>query len=361
MLALLERYKNSIGGLQHRWLKYMCGAMGLTEYLLPRKVDRFKYVGTKQVFLPLKDDGTLNVDPFLMDLANESNVIDDDVIFSNVGKTETAPVVEGETRPDGERVLSVGTTHIALPSESSSDKRVLLPTKLGRFRLRLQDGSAIEFFQESQGEEIKRPPEGWDDLGVGGAFVQGRWAWSKERKSVIEGGVATRTPFRKASQRWWPVGLALRVMLLLVLSWFAITCTAVAMLSAPLAVGRSFYYILRIPEKYIHDPFAFCIGAGLFFPMASMILRSINSADDSLSTRAGNWMMRFRRPPLRKLLVLMQTFVLWFVIAPATFGVAYEISIVKSPQWFAGEEKLYEKKSLLFSWFMGTVVLNTWS
>jgi E3 ubiquitin-protein ligase MARCH6 len=371
MLALLERYKNSIGGLQHHWMKFMCRRLGLTEYLLPRDVEGFEFVGTKQVFLPRENDKPFEVDPFLLELANKGDNIDEDFVLSNLGRPETSSnprveVMQAATRQDGARVLSLGTTHVALPrgkpvDEIDDKESILLPTKLGRFRLRLGDGPVIEFFREIQGEEISRPPEGWDDLGAGGAFAQGRWAWSKERKSVIEGGVAKRTPFRKPSMRWCPVGLTLRLVALLVLSWFAITCTAVVMLSAPLVVGRSFYYILRIPPKYIHDPFAFCIGAGLFFPSVSMISRSINSADENLRTRVSNWMSRFRRPPARKLLVLLQSFLLWFVIAPATFGISYEITVVKSSEWFGGEEKVCNSKSLAFSWFMGTVVLNTWS
>ena len=123
------------------------------------------------------------------------------------------------------------------------------------------------------------------DLGAGGAFVQGRWAWAKERKSLIEASVAERTPFRSSSNERRSINLIIRVIILIVLSWFAVIFTGLAILSFPLAVGRSFYHLLRIPPKYIHDPFAFCIGAGLFFPMISFLSRSINAVNGSLWSR----------------------------------------------------------------------------
>lgn len=378
MLALLERYKNSIGGLQHRWLRFMSTRMGLVEYLLPRTVSGFEPLGSKPVFLPNETDGHCKVDLFFFKLANTSDSLAEELIITNVTDPRTSMstsigILEGETRPNGERVLVAETTHIALPNASVSDgtevdsmEHVLLPTKLGRYRLRLchnigEDGPTVEFFREVAGDVISRPPEGWDDLGIGGAWAQGRWAWSNERKSTIEGGVAQRTPFRKPRKQRWPLGLALRMVTLLFLSWMAVTITALALLTAPLAVGRSFYYILRVPPEYIHDPLAFCIGAGLFFPLASMIIRSISRVDEGYSKQIRRWMSKVTPPPLNKFRVAAEAFVLWFIVAPTMLGILYEIMVVKSPQWFLGEQKLLDWQSVTFSWLMGTVVLNTWS
>jgi E3 ubiquitin-protein ligase MARCH6 len=382
MLALLERYKNSIGSLQHRWLKFMCRKLELTEYLLPKTILGFEQVGTKKVFAPRQnEDSLLEVDAFLMELANSTKLINDDFILTNIDKSNAScnlscEIFPGDTLANGERVLSVHTTHIAFPgtlnegninNAVSTSQEVLLPTKVGRYRLRLNDGDPaayepiVEFFREVQGTEISRPPEGWDDLGAGGAWAQGRWAWSAERKSVIEGGVAHSTPFRASAKRGIPVGLTLKVVTLIILSWFAITATAVVLLSAPLAVGRSFFFLLRIPKKYLHDPFAFCIGAGLFFPTMSFVTRHMGQSEVGILKLSHQWLSKFHRPPAQKLLVVMESFSLWFLAAPIMFGLSYEMTVVRSQQWFAGEETLFDFRCFIYPWLLGTVVLNTWS
>jgi E3 ubiquitin-protein ligase MARCH6 len=377
MLALLERYKNSIGGMQHKWLKFICNITGLTEYLLPKEIAGFERIGSKSVFLP-KEAGDLEVDSFFLKMAKvKSSTAGEELIVSTFSgsQSQSRMIVQGETRENGERVLVADTMHIALPfagrsdsdsSDASMEQTAFLPTKIGRYRLRLQDENevmqpTIEIFREVLGDVIKRPPDGWDDLGVGGAWVQGRWAWSTERKSVIEAGVAQRIPFRVLPNRRWSVSLLAKIGLLLFSSWLAITLAAVAMLSAPLAVGRSFYYLLRIPTKFIHDPFAFCIGAALFFPAASMIIRNVRETDESHLKRLGHWLSKFKLPPVKKFCVLAEAFLLWFLVAPIILGVSYEITFVKPSEWFSQGGSLLELKTLVFSWLMGTVVLNTWS
>merc|ERR1712176_188474 len=52
---------------------------------------------------------------------------------------------------------------------------------------------------------------------------------------------------------------------------------------------------------------------------------------------------------------------LWTAVAPLILGLAYEFAVVKSPEWFLGEVEFLDWKTCTISWFMGTVVLNTWS
>jgi len=369
MLALLERHKNTIGGLQHQWMKFMCRRMGLTEHILPRRIKAFELIGTKAVFMPHVEEEVIKVDPFFSALATKEEDIDQ-FVLSNIDEVPSS-IVLGEQRLNGERILSVGERSISLPATTEAENELLrLPTKIGRYRLRIErDYSAtsaaqemkISFFREIQGDEIKRPPEGWDDLGAGGAFVQGRWAWAKERKSLIEASVAERTPFRSSSKEPRSVYLMTKVVILIILSWFAVIFTGLAILSCPLAVGRSFYHLLRIPQKYIHDPLAFCIGAGFFFPTVSLLIRSVNAVDENLFQRCRQWLVRFRRPPTRKILVVLESILLWVAVAPLALGLSYEFAVVKSPKWFSREEAFLDWKTLAISWFMGTIVLNTWS
>ncbi|KAG7357135.1 ring-variant domain containing protein [Nitzschia inconspicua] len=374
MLALLERYKNSIGGLQHRWLKFICRHTGLTEFLLPKEVEGFELIGAKPVLVSNGTRDSTEVDPFFLKLAKSPVSGAEEMIESTAMAPNPRPCfVVGSTWRNGERVLAVETSHIALPNplkhsstDMASTEIVYLPTKIGRYRLRLgeekgSNGPTVEFFREVAGEIIPRPPEGWDDLGAGGAWAQGRWAWSNERKSVVEEGVAHRTPFRASTKQRIPLGLMLRIVFLLFLSWLAVTITALLLLSAPLAVGRSIFYLLKVPTAYIHDPFAFCVGAALFFPAASVLLQNIWDCDEEFLKRTRRWLTKFRLPPMQKLHVTAEALTLWFLVAPTLLGVSYEITFVKSSKWFMRELNLFAWKSIIISWLLGTVVLTAWS
>lgn len=375
MLALLERHKNTIGGLQHCWMKFVCQRMGLTEYILPRRVKAFELIGTKPVFISNNELGDLKVDQFFSTLATKEKDIDQFILLNidmtEHGTTQPSSTVLGEQRLSGERVLSIGVRSVSFPADEGAENKVIhVPTKIGRYRLRIErdllateaaEETKISLYREIQGDEIKRPPEGWDDLGAGGAFVQGRWAWGKERKSLIEASVAERTQFRASSKERRSMKLIAKVVILIIFSWFAVIFTGLAILSFPLAVGRSFYHLLRIPPKYIHDPLAFCIGAGLFFPSISLLTKFINAVDGSLYHRCRQWLGQFRRPPTKKIYVVLESFLLWIAVAPLLLGLSYEFALVKSSEWFLGQEVFLDWKTCAISWFMGTVVLNTWS
>mmetsp|Transcript_22137 Transcript_22137/g.61597 ORF Transcript_22137/g.61597 Transcript_22137/m.61597 type:complete len:1302 (+) Transcript_22137:1087-4992(+) len=373
MLALLERHKNTIGGLQHWWLKLMCRTMGLTEHLLPQSIKAFELIGTRSVFKAQSAMEDLKVDPFFYELAKKEKDVDEFVLF-NIDKV-TELVQCTKQRPNfelanGRDVFSIGIHAIALPqTEVGETKTLLLPTKIGRYRLELENHNTnptaqnmkIDFYRELQGDEIKRPPEGWDDLGAGGADVQGRWAWANEKKSAVEESLASRTPFRSSSKQPRSAKLITKVVLLVLLGWLAVIFTVLGIFSCPLAVGRSFYHLLRIAPKYIHDPLAFCIGAGLFFPTVSLLVRNINASDQSLQQRCRCWVGKFRRPPRGKALVVLECLLLWIVVAPIALGLSYEFVAVKSPTWFSREEPFLDFKTLAIAWLMGSVVLNTWS
>jgi E3 ubiquitin-protein ligase MARCH6 len=397
MLALLERYKNTIGELQHHWLIFMCRRMGLTDYILPRSIEKFQLLGQKNLFLskdaeraPDQEDSkepsefssiqrtTVKVDPFWYELSSKSKAKTDDIdefILSNFKKdTSASPVfTDGEANLlNGERVVARATASIRLPAKEENgtpeqENHYLLPMSIGRFRLRRvgppDAASVVELWQEVPGGEIPRPPEGWDDLGAGGAFVQGRWAWGKERRSVVEGGVAQRTPFREPGKKRRPIHLMMKVAALIICSWIAITFTIFGIVSTPLAVGRSFYYLFRVPQKYIHDPFAFCMGGCLFFPVASLVASTVKEAarHSTMKARFQRWISRFHLPPRQKLLIFLESWFLWSVIAPLALGVSYEIAAVKLGKWFAGEERLFDPVSMALCWTVGTFVLNSWA
>lgn len=367
MLALLERYKNSIGGLQHKWMVFMCNRMDLSAHILPHTVERFQLAGTKEVFVSRHETET-KVDPFWYELASKKEDVDyfvESSMDKSIGMTITDA---GGEKSNGVRLLDSSLAFIGLPESEIADHAGIcqLPAKRGRFCLRQVGGVddiplQLQFWEEVRGDQIPRPPEGWDDLGAGGAYVQGRWAWGKERRSVVEGGVAQRTPFRVSKNHPRPIGLLLKVAALLFLSWVAITLTIVGLAGAPLAVGRSFYYLFRIPEEYIHDPLAFCIGSSVFFPVMALVMKNLKGAATNPGKNFQEWVSRFHLPPTRKLVVFMESAILWNAVSPFALGATYELGVVKTAEWFDEKEPFVDAKSLFLCWFIGTVALHIWA
>eukprot|EP00547_Thalassionema_nitzschioides_P010195 CAMPEP_0194224826 /NCGR_PEP_ID=MMETSP0156-20130528/38247_1 /TAXON_ID=33649 /ORGANISM="Thalassionema nitzschioides, Strain L26-B" /LENGTH=1037 /DNA_ID=CAMNT_0038956545 /DNA_START=119 /DNA_END=3229 /DNA_ORIENTATION=- len=283
MLGFLEKYKNNIGGLQHWWLITICKPLGLTNYLLPRKIERFLYIGSKRIFLP-DSEKKEEVDLFWHELAARDGNVDDfiEARITLVSSPEESRYEQVQQRTNRRSTISGSKEYIRLPistvedesipeslrklsNSSGRDKNILLATTLGKYRLRRNknngDGMLVEFWKECDGDIIVRPPEGWDDLVAGGAEVQGRWAWGNESKSSIELGVAVRRNFfYHCNSKAKSVYLVCMVILVFVLSWVSITLLLIVSLSAPLTIGRMVMVLLRIPRSYIHDPAAFAIG-----------------------------------------------------------------------------------------------------
>lgn len=370
MLGLLERYKNGLGEMQHHWLKLLTGLMGLRECVLPQKVAHFEYVGSRYVF-----EDERSIDSFWYDLAkgerNREELLDQQITEFHLPLDDSEPrVKEGVTKPNGERALSFGSDFIRLPEllpgRALRSRKVLLPTKIGKYRLSRSDtsgpGSVIRLWREQPGAPIPRPPEGWDDLGVEPPDVQGRWAYGHEKKSAIEGGVARRRPFYSKEQNWLQSALVtLKLSVLFVLSWIATTVLLSAVLVLPLAVGRFLFFVLRVPDAWIHDPTAFGLGFLLSFPIITITAATVVSSDKSLWRRLGLWISRFRVPSVYKASVLLYTAFLWFGLVPLFLGFAYDMVFIKSSEWFLGEEQFADVKSLAMDWATGTIMIYIWS
>jgi len=366
MLALLEKYKNSIGEMQHHWLKFMSNYMGITDSMLPQSIDSFRLVGSRQVF-----NGE-RVDAFWFDLAKEGKR--EELLYSNVNAfvpPEETVINAGETKVNGERVLRFGSDFIRLPIRMPSpgsalrSRAVLLPTKIGRYRLKRDlfndTDQVIQLWEEVRGTPIRRPPEGWDDLGAGGADVQGRWAWDREKKSTIEQGVAKRKLFFSNEQNGWQrLGESIKLFALLVFSWLSTTVMLGIAVGTPLAIGRCLYFLLRIPERWIHDPLCFAMGSLIFFPMARRFTNAIFVADAPLWRRVATWLSKFSLPPIRKAVVLVVTALVWFGLNPFLLGCIYDIAFLKSTTFFLGEEAWIDNKTAALNWASGSVLLSEW-
>ena len=472
MLAFLEKYKNCIGMLQHKWLVAMCDVMGLTDYLIPKEVGMFTLVASKPIFrlskrgvppggsfdsegdsVPPLDEATImtettsssastlmrnydslpaatkksrqptkasasssstskELDPFwteLVSMSKEENVapgsVDDFIVahlnvIGNVsdetgrrflaatteaGKRILAdePVLDEivlPTRPPSSSLLTFyedGTT----PKMNETASSVLLPTTIGAYRFRRCPSTGetmknadsfcdvIEIWKEDRAAPIPRPPEGWDDLGVGGAEVQGRWAWDKEKKSKIEEGVAHRSTFfgttmkgetRLASAlRRWPKGLFLsfKVVALIAISWLAMSVSVCCGITAPLIAGRFIYFLLQLPDRFIHDPIAYTAGAGVAFPLLAKIVRL------AAGNKFAAWKSGFHLPPRgsRKLRYVMQALLLWFAVMPLLLGLTYHLFVVKGTSFWLYKESPFSRKDIAMAWGVGTLLLNSWA
>jgi len=442
LLGFLEKYKNNIGSMQHRWLAFMCGKLGMTDNVLPKNIEKFILAGWKPIFLRNDDPGdpgsviedeateatpglteatggsvlsaeetpvtsrpaptsksTLSpsilspplrqlrevnqVDPFWYDLAAGRDQIEEFVTCNMISAPSPHPCHEiAISKPSGERTVVGSKPYIRLPlpaaEQDAADRRRrrlgnntsipqeerknVIPTKQGPFRLRRavrDDGTmVIEFWKEVRGGPISRPPEGWDDLGVGGAEVQGRWAWVEERKSTIEEGVAHRASFfRSGISVAESIPLVFRILLLAALSWAAITLVVCSALNLPLVIGRGMLYVLRIPDTYMHDPFAFALGLLLFCPLLAMGVRIF---DNEGLGRIKDWSSSFRRPSPRKGLIFSVSIFSWFILVPVLLGTLYNLVLVKPSSWFAGEGAETGESPML-TWSTGTLLLSVWA
>lgn len=367
MLALLEKYKNGLGGMQHHWLKFMTKNMGLSDRILPHQVKGFRFLGSRAVF-----QAGQKLDKFwglFVRVTDRTNAV---VLLrtslDTFSLSEPSIQCVGETKVDGERLLRCDADYIRLPvrlpGNALRNRSVLIPTSVGKYRLQSDTTNnaipLIQLWEEVHGEPISRPPEGWDDLGVGGANVQGRWAWGPEKKSTIEVGVAARRPFFDRDR-----GIAensfvgFKLFALCLLSWLAASSILFIVAAAPLAIGRALYYILRVPDRWIHDPLAFVMGFGILFRAARKIAK-VAMRTDRHSLR--QWLGQYRSPPISKAWILFQTLAYIVVLGPIFLGVCYDLAFIKPVNDFSWKavaiDHVWMNRS---TWLTGCILLYLWS
>ena len=404
MLGVLEKYKNGIGEMQHHWLLLMGKYLKVTDQILPREVEQFSLVGTLPVFsedslpsqlenieeVPFFEGQNDAINPIWNKMLSETDQSKrEELIRANVFRMDTpdpSQSTKGITGTNGKIVLA-SHSYIRLPLASKSSRLVvktsddassnLLPTIIGPYRLkqgvsRNKSGEKIthiEVWREEFGKPIPRPPEGWDDLGVGGAERQGRWAWGEEHISEIENSVAVRTPFftdpsaTKLAKACTFVWLTVKIVFLLLISWAAISVLLCAVLNIPLYAGRFALYTLRIPGDYIHDPLAFALGIG---PMIAAV--AITAKLFAVSKKGFKGIFSFvrdstrsskARQPREKVKTLSIFIVLWLAVCPMLIGSIY------GTFWVGASNKFTLKSDLLdvafINWGTGTLLLNMWA
>jgi len=414
MLGFLEKYKNNIGGMQHHWLVLVGNLLGLVDKILPREVEKFVLVGTLPVYAADEHRGDISInkdigkigshdlDPFWDEILSSTNSSKrEDTIRLKVRSLEmpASPTFsEGSSLGDGRKVLSshrfmrFPTTSTDVSKQWSTSKSNLLPTCIGPYRLkqriskriswntpipgikprpRIISIPLIEIWKEVPGKPIPRPPEGWDDLGAGGAESQGRWAWGDERLSNVESSVAVRTPFIDE----YATGpllktrviaeLVAKMAVLLLISWLAITVALCAAMNVPLYIGHFAMYLLRVHDEYSHDPISFAVGAGFigaFFGIVNKLHSVSTNCENNIVDAARDWLNLLQPHHSREKLRTIVTFViLWTFICPLLLGCTYGNFFAGPRVSWKNWKWSYEMQNLLLQWGTGMLLLNSWA
>ena len=373
MLTFLEKNKNSIGELQHYWLKFICRAMNFDKSLLPHEVGHFELLGSLPIIVR---PGNVQVEGAWRELKDcppgkERTSFLEEQIIPSLQLTQEGRTTLGIATETGARMIQKY-DYIRIPTftDDGETEYLSLPTKVGRYRINRKrphlvsdDGTLtwqIQVWEERIGLIIPRPPEGWDDLGAGGADEQGRWAWDREKKSSVECSVATRDLLFPPEQSTVPKLITcMKLAILFLLSWFATIIASSFLLAMPLFMGRLLLHLLRVPDTYTHDPFCFALGSAIVFPLLRRIMAWAKGSRTSFSRRFLAWLGSFRPPPISKAYVLGFAGFLWFICCPIILGLLYEVTLVWPSQRFDGLH--IDIPEVFHSWLFGSVMLNLFS
>lgn len=458
LLSMLEKYKNYIGKVQHKWLLTICEWMDISDYILPKVVVKFELFGYKNLFHHESDKMyNLNIN----DKVNKSittefsitaqgkkqhfeSVQSDDKVFTPIGSMTQHHVLDpfwtklltlrynghsadsfieekitlmtdnemistnyevGTKNRDGRRVLHASHSYILLPYTSffssrltsydlplhesmfvtsTKQKKILIPTVIGSYRLRMQKSCpmnnicTIEFWRECLGEAVPRPPPGWDDLSIGGAEVQGRWAWGNERRSELEESIGQRKRIFSCirgngafNKKWKSVQkivsfltFTIKFICLFFASWMALLIFSCVVLSLPLLVGRFVFYLLRTSDCYIHDPLSYVVGVIIVLPISCKISSEISKMKlKKVIPVSKNIRNILKEAPKHsdKIKVVFVACFLWFFISPLLLGLTYNFMCVKGIEFWLHINPLLDRNELVLSWGAGMLLLNMWA
>ena len=218
---------------------------------------------------------------------------------------------------------------------------------------RRQKVYTIQYKSYASSKPIARPPKGWDDLGAGGAAIQGRWSWGDEQKSLVEESVMARKKLIGGKDNVLVVGLKLGVLALL--SWVGVLLVGITFTSLPLGIGRGLASLCYVSVQAQHDPFALVAGVVALYLTSYWYSKyattSTNAHSDSNIARIMRWVGDVRLPMKDVALPL----VTWFGVLPLLVGILYEVIITnaKGHSFFSLFARNY-----CHDYILGTFVLN---
>ena len=152
--------------------------------------------------------------------------------------------------------------------------------------------------------------------------------------------------------------LSAKMMILLFISWVAISVVVCFVLNAPLYTGHFALYLLRVPEDCMHDPLAFAIGILLMVPIIAIIAKLVGASQHDLRGGVVTFVRNLaqslkHRRPQEKVKTLSAFFLLWLVICPILLGSIYCSLLVGID--------VSTRDMILVNWGTGTLLLNLWA
>ena len=291
LLTCTERHKDIIGKMQHIWLRYISQKLGLTRFLLPvvplDLCEDCKRCITKEIRCReckrLYQEAGINTDtvdegePPIAPTEGPSS------LSSSSTTTATATIlVATTTEPEPEAAKTTA-------NNSTETKVTLIELQIDGYTEDVLYGYPDEATIKSWGLEhkyrfsdaLERPPEGWETQ-----RDSARWAFGEEPKSHVEASLAPR---------FIPSFWFIRMIVLLVCSWFTLVNIILVCAFGPIYIGRVVIECLRFPIQYHHDPFCMLIGVKLIWKFTQTFLKNktqIYLAFQAVSTRPTSFYIR---------------------------------------------------------------------
>ena len=180
-----------------------------------------------------------------------------------------------------------------------------------------------------------------------------------------------RTPFidKSATKAWSKAHIVLqltaKMVILLSISWLAITVALCAAMNAPLYIGHIAVNLLRVPDSYVHDPLAFAIGGGLLIPIVGVTAKVFSLSKNGprgVIYLIRDWLKLLKPHHSReKLQVLVSFVVLWTCICPLLLGYLYSTFFVGKITHWHSLGWSHDMHTLTLQWGTGTLLLNSWA
>jgi hypothetical protein len=273
VLALLERYKNKIGDLQHSWMVVACRTLDLTEYLLPL--------------------------PAVVAEEQEKEEAEEELVAEEEEEEEVGETKEGEEGGDVRtRRRSSSGRNLQRDAENVNDDGAVRRPAPNALPLRPPPLRFVPRQQQQQQQFIVQRPRNNENDGVGEAEDNRANANDANDANAnapnanrnananvpnvhgrVNGHVLVRRfpwpegldepPELALAPRKTPTHCGLRVIALLVWGWITVLCVSSLYLIIPLTIGRGAFTLLHVPPSLAHDPLALAVGAASFWLLVS--------------------------------------------------------------------------------------------
>lgn len=253
-LSVLDQKKDLVGRMQHRWMVWLSGRLGMTRFIIP--VPMLKRRRRRS------GGGAGGVAGEATEESGQRRRQHRTGGGGTTAMLRRARRLQRQQQQQPQRTEAAAETPVAAAASVASAAVAALPppppsttlpstgdqnshTEAGGAAATAAAELAVEEVIEV-GPPLVRPPPGWDVRGHGA-----RWAWINETPSAIERNVAPRV----IPSHW-----LLRTCLLVGISWCLSIVIALFLMVVPLQIGRSLSQLIYVPVAWQHDPLHFIVG-----------------------------------------------------------------------------------------------------